>query len=70
VNDLLEKFIAWLEWLYQEGAYGVTKYNNQWIRLDSGFNLPLNMFISLFYEYDFGDDLEGQRIFAELGYRF
>jgi hypothetical protein len=45
------------------------RFDNQWIRLDTGFDLPSGMYISLFYEYDFGYDLKGHRFFAELGYR-
>ncbi len=44
--------------------------HRNWIRLNSQFELPLDMFMSGEYQYDWGDDLNGQRFFIELGYRF
>lgn len=43
---------------------------NQWLRLDSRIELPLHMFLVGDFEYDWGDDSEGFRILAEIGYRF
>lgn len=58
------------------GFYGYTvtsvaeTRNNRWAR----FNMDLNLFRHILfagqYEYDWGDDLDGQRFMAELGYRF
>jgi hypothetical protein len=46
------------------------RYNSQWVRLNINFDLLTFLSMSGFYEYDFGDDHSGHRIFAELGYRF
>lgn len=43
---------------------------NQWASFNANFELPLNLYLSGSYEYDWGNDVEGQRILAELGYRF
>lgn len=43
---------------------------NQFLQFSGELELPLNLFISSDYEYSFGDDSEGHRIIAELGYRF
>lgn len=43
---------------------------NHWLRLDGQVELPLHMFLSSDLEYDWGDDSEGFRVFAEIGYRF
>jgi len=45
-------------------------YRNQWMRFNTQIELPWRLYFSGYYEYDFGDDLEGQRIFAEIGYRW
>jgi opacity protein-like surface antigen len=42
----------------------------QWVRLGFWFELPLNLFGRAGYEYNTGDDLEGQRVNLGLGYRF
>ena len=47
-----------------------TNNTNSWLRLNGQIELPLNMYFSANYEYDWGDDLKGHRILAELGYRF
>ncbi len=44
--------------------------HRNWIRFNSQWELPLDMFMSGEYQYDWGDDLNGQRFFIELGYRF
>jgi hypothetical protein len=46
------------------------KYNNQWLRFNINFDIIRSISLSSFYEYVFGDDHSGHRIFAELGYRF
>ena len=46
------------------------KRKNQWGRIDFQIELPLYLYFSGNFEYDWGDDNEGTRIFAELGYRF
>lgn len=60
-------------------AYGTYIYSikqnsksnlNNWLRLNGQLELPLNLYISANYEYDWGDDLKGHRFLAELGYRF
>ena len=60
-------------------AYGTYMYNlssnsglkiNQWLRLQGQYELPANLYLSGSYEYDLGDDVEGQRMWAELGYYF
>lgn len=43
---------------------------NQWIRLSSTWQLPLDLYVMGELEYDTGDDLEGQRYTIEIGYRF
>lgn len=43
---------------------------NQFVRFNGQLELPLNLFLATDYEYSFGDDSEGHRILAELGYRF
>ena len=43
---------------------------NQWFRFNSQFELPLRIYVSGSYEYDWGDDVEGSKILVELGYRF
>ncbi|MEJ2052883.1 MAG: hypothetical protein P8X42_03095 [Calditrichaceae bacterium] len=43
---------------------------NNWMRFSGQFELPWNMYLSVQYEYDWGDDVKGHRILAELGYRF
>ena len=45
-------------------------YQNQWIRLNLGVDILSYLNFSGFYEYDFGDDQNGHRIFTEIGYRF
>ena len=47
-----------------------TNNTNQWARFNTQFELPLRLYLTGSYEYDWGDDVEGQRILAELGYRF
>ncbi len=44
--------------------------HRNWVRINSQWELPLDMFMSGEYQYDWGDDLNGQRFFIELGYRF
>ncbi|MFH1502524.1 MAG: hypothetical protein ABIG03_05720 [Candidatus Eisenbacteria bacterium] len=43
---------------------------NQWTRVEAQVELPARFYLSTHYEYDWGDDAEGQRIFAEVGHRF
>lgn len=44
--------------------------SNDWIRLDGRVELPGNLFASGQVEFLQGDDLEGTRVFADIGYRF
>lgn len=43
---------------------------NQWMRFGAQIELPLHLFISSSYEYDWGDDRNGHHLYTELGYRF
>ncbi|KAA3613156.1 MAG: hypothetical protein D8M58_12675 [Calditrichaeota bacterium] len=43
---------------------------NQWARLDGQIELPFRFYLSNNYEYTWGDDSKGHRIFSEIGYRF
>ncbi|RMH64412.1 MAG: hypothetical protein D6677_04970 [Calditrichaeota bacterium] len=57
------------------GYYGYTlkadqSFNQrQWMRFNADFELPVRIFLSSEYQYEWGDDLNGQRFFIELGYR-
>lgn len=62
-----------------EAAYGTYTYtinsssqrrHNQWAQAVAYVAVQRHIFISGQFEYNWGDDLKGQRIFAELGYRF
>ena len=64
---------------YVSVGYGNYFYNfsstnlnriNQWVRLETQIQLIKRFYISSQYEYDFGEDVEGHRVFAEIGYRF
>lgn len=44
--------------------------NSQWARANLDMTLFRHVFFGGQYEYDWGDDLEGQRFLVELGYRF
>lgn len=52
------------------GGFAGGDRNNQWLRLQSTLNLPRRFYILGEIEIDSGDDLEGQRLILELGYRF
>jgi len=43
---------------------------NQWARLSGTLQLPAGLYLYGEYEYDTGDDFEGDRAGIELGYRF
>jgi hypothetical protein len=43
---------------------------NQWLRLGGQAQLPARFYASCEYQYDWGDDSEGHRLFGEVGYRF
>ncbi len=43
---------------------------NQWLRLSTQLELPVRLYASFNYTYDWGSDIQGQRIFLELGRRF
>ena len=43
---------------------------DQWLRLNTQADLPRRMYASFSYQYDWGNDIPGQRIFFEFGYRF
>jgi hypothetical protein len=49
---------------------GNQKRNNNWAGIDSYFDLFNRLFLTGNYEFNWGDDSEGHRILAELGYRF
>jgi hypothetical protein len=60
-------------------SYGNYKYNlkrgggdklNQWLRFNGQIELPFRFYVSNNYEYAWGDDSKGHRIFSEIGYRF
>jgi hypothetical protein len=44
--------------------------NNQWARISGTLRLPMRLYLYGEYEYDTGDDLEGNHAVLELGYRF
>jgi hypothetical protein len=58
------------------GIYGYTitaideTRNSRWARLNMNMYLFRHLFFAGQYEYDWGDDLQGQRFLVELGYRF
>ncbi len=54
---------------YRGGVENSTR-NNQWARFNGYFPLIGRLFLYGQYEYDWGDDIKGQRILTELGYRF
>ena len=56
--------------LHQEDNAFVLDSDTQWVRLGGWIELPARMFVRLEIEYDTGDDLEGYRANAGLGYRF
>lgn len=57
--------------MYSYSLHGAARTrSNQWLRANARLQLPLNMFLSADYEYDWGDEMAGQRVLAELGYRF
>jgi len=47
-----------------------TDFQRQWVRLSGTIQLPRRFFLLAEVEYNTGDDLDGQRYRAELGYRF
>jgi hypothetical protein len=49
---------------------GGNKRLNQWLMVGGQFELKYRFYSSCQYEYDWGDDLKGNRILAEFGYRF
>jgi hypothetical protein len=55
-------------------AYGIesspTDRMNQWLRAGGQTQLPSRLYLSAEYQYDWGDDSEGHRLFGEMGYRF
>ncbi|OGC96698.1 MAG: hypothetical protein A2W25_03385 [candidate division Zixibacteria bacterium RBG_16_53_22] len=56
-------------YVYGFGAGGSDR-KNDWIQLAGQFDLYRKLYISATYEYDMGDDTKGNRVIAELGYRF
>jgi hypothetical protein len=54
--------------------YGIdsteTSRINQWIRAGCMAQLPAQFYLSAEYQYDWGDDSQGHRLFGEVGYRF
>lgn len=62
-----------------ELAFGTYAYNlrttnssrrNQWLRMNFSLQLPASLYLTEQYEYTWGNDAEGHRIYTELGYRF
>ena len=60
-------------------AYGANEYRlrlydagglNRWARANVHIQLPLRLYLSGYYEYDWGNDLQGYRFMAETGYNF
>ncbi len=47
-----------------------THHTNHWIRSTLQFVLPWHLYLYSQYEYDWGDDRQGQILSAELGYHF
>ncbi len=47
-----------------------TTRSSHWARVEGQLVLPARFHLSGSYEYDWGDDVEGHRLLAELGYRF
>ena len=43
---------------------------NQHVNLDTQFELPWGLYLGANYEYDWGDDTKGHRLFSDLGIRF
>ncbi len=52
------------------GGFAGDTQANQWLRLSSSIRLPRRFFLLAELEVTQGDDLEGQRLILELGYRF
>lgn len=46
------------------------KRNNKWLRFEGQFQLVSRFYLSSQYEYGLGEDIDGHRLFAEIGYRF
>ena len=61
--------VAYGAYLYQM-KYDDTSRKDQWLRFGARANIFKQFFISTAYQYNFGDDFDGQRIYSELGYRF
>lgn len=63
-----------LEVAYGQYAYRIDRIdesrNNQWVRANTYLALLRHWFFSGMYEYGWGEDLEGTRMYLELGYRF
>ena len=60
-------------------SYGINKYilkfnesafKNEWLRFNVQASLPFGLFVGGNYEYTWGSDITGQRIYGEFGYRF
>jgi hypothetical protein len=55
-------------------AYGIESGGadrlNQWLRAGGQTQLPSRLYLSAEYQYDWGDDSGGHRLFGEMGYRF
>ena len=52
------------------GDFGGDPRMNEWARLSGTLQLPLRFYVYGEYEYDTGDDLEGDHALVEVGYRF
>lgn len=64
--------------MYINARYGLTRYQvqqasshlNHQLQLNGSLNISRYLFINAMYEYDIGDDEDGQRTWVELGSRF
>lgn len=54
---------------YKFGSTNMER-TNQWLRLNGQFQLIRRVYVSTQYEYGLGEDVEGHRLLAEIGYRF
>ncbi len=62
-------YLSYGAYTYSLNAGGTRRFNN-WIRLNSMIQLFGRFFLTEYYEYSWGSDYPGQRIYGELGYRF
>jgi hypothetical protein len=56
-------------YIYKFGNNGNNR-TNDWIQVSGQFDIYRRLYSSATYEYNMGDDTKGNRVIAELGYRF